>query len=154
QAVAAMERLEREQYLDFARLRRFRQAIVCRADALPAQRTPDISAMHVAASTALVRAAAEGKPIFGDTASADPNLRAAQRILKRLLDAAPRIAPVAEIAAWQRENAAGDVAVARPLGTMLIEAAYAGTVDLYVHPPKLAAAAGETPRAPALARWQ
>ena len=70
------------------------------------------------------------------------------------LSQSPRIVPVAEAVAWQRQHAPGDVAAARPVPVLLAEACYAGTVDLYTHPPALAPAAGERPRASPVVRWQ
>ena len=156
QLVAGMDRLQREQYLDFARLRRFRQALACRADAMPAiaERPASVSNMHVAASMALVRATAEGKAFVGTPTAADVNVRATQRVLKWLVEIAPRIVPVAEVVAWQREHFPEDILAARPLPALLAETCYAGTVELYVHPPRLAAVAGERPCASPVARWQ
>jgi SAM-dependent methyltransferase len=59
QFLANMDRLAREQYLDFVRLRRFRQSLVCRGDANPSgvPAHERAAAMHAAAPTTLVRAA-------------------------------------------------------------------------------------------------
>jgi hypothetical protein len=81
-------------------------------------------------------------------------VRAARKVLQWLVSEAPRIVAFAEVAAWQRDHAPGDIAAARPLPALLAEACYAGTVDLYVHPPALAAVAGERPLASPVVRWQ
>jgi predicted O-methyltransferase YrrM len=153
QFVGAMDRLAREQYLDFARMRRFRQSLACRADAPPdSEGAARVAGMHVTASMALLRAAAEGKAFSEETA--DVNVRAARKMLQWLVSQSPRIVPVAAVAAWQKENAPDDIAVARPAHVLMAEAFYAGTVELYVDPPALAAVAGERPVASPVVRWQ
>jgi len=154
QFVSGMDRLAREQYLDFARLRRFRQSLVCRVDATPADVAPEARAgrMHVAASMTLVRSAAEGKA-FVD-APTDANARAARRLLEWLVRDAPRIASVEEAAAWLAREAPQDAAAARPVAAILADACYAGSVDLYTHAPPLAFAPGERPAASPVVRWQ
>ncbi|MFO1396807.1 MAG: class I SAM-dependent methyltransferase [Burkholderiales bacterium] len=153
--IATLDRLPREQYLDFARMRRFRQSLVCRTDA-PAASTgieARVGGMHVAAATAFVRAAAEGRMADG-TASADAGVRATHRVLHWLVSVAPRVVPVAEAIAWQRAHAPGDAAAAKPLPALLADACYAGMVELYVEPPPLATKAGDPPCAAPLVRWQ
>ena len=156
QFVAGLDRLAREQYLDFARLRRFRQSLACRADAVPSGLDPTERAagMHVAASMPLVRAAAEGRAFAEELPVGDANAHAARRLLQWLVAQSPRIVPVAEAVAWQRQNAADDANAARPAAVLLAEACYAGTADLFTHPPGLAPAAGERPIASPVARWQ
>ena len=155
QFLSTMDRLTREQYLDFARLRRFRQSLVCRADASPSSVASHerAAAMHAAASTSLVRAAVEGKA-FADAIPADPNARAMRRLLQWLVEEAPRVIPVQEAAQWLAQNAREDAAAARPVPALLAEASYAGTVDLYTHPPPLVASIGERPVAGPIVRWQ
>ncbi len=156
QLVSGMDRLAREQYLDFARFRRFRQSLVCRADAPVAGADPALRSarMHVAASMPMVRAAAEGRAFADEIAPTSPNARATRAVLRWLVAEAPRVVPMAEVIAWQRMHAPADVTDARPLPSLLAEACYAGTVDLYAYPPPLAAAAGERPTASAVVRWQ
>jgi SAM-dependent methyltransferase len=156
QYVMNMDRLTREQYLDFAKFRRFRQSLVCHADAPVATTDTDarVAPMHVAASMALVRSAAEGKAFAGEVASDDPSVRANRRLLEWLVGIAPRIVSVEEARAWQRANPATGTAGARSLESLLAEACYAGTADLYLQPPPLAASPGERPRASAVVRWQ
>lgn len=155
QYVMGMDRLTREQYLDFAKFRRFRQSLVCHADAPVA--TTDTQArvrpMHVAASMALVRSAAEGKAFAAEVASDDPSVRATRGLLQWLVGIAPRIVTVEEVRAWQRANPVAGTAGARPLEELLAEASYAGTADLYVHPPRLALGTEPRPRAAPLVRW-
>lgn len=155
QFVGGMDRLAREQYLDFARMRRFRQSLVCRADADSGDDSlARLETMHVAASMSLVRAAALGRAFPGEPGTVDVNVRAARRVLQWLVGCAPRIVSVADAVAWQREHAPEDVTTARPLPALLAEACYAGTVELYVDPPPLAASGGERPVASSIVRWQ
>ncbi len=132
QFVAGMDRLQREQYLDFARLRRFRQALACHADAPTsglgaAERA---APMHAAATMVLVRAAAEGRA-FANAPGDDPNARAMHHLLRWLVAQAPRVVPVAEAAERLAADAPEDARAARPAAALLAEACYAGTVDLF-----------------------
>jgi SAM-dependent methyltransferase len=156
QYVMNMDRLTREQYLDFAKFRRFRQSIVCHADAPVAATDTDarIAPMHVAASMALVRSAAEGKAFAAEVATDDPSVRVNRRLLEWLVGIAPRIVALQEVRDWQRANPVAGAAGARSLEALLAEACYAGTADLYLHPPPLAASPGERPLASTVARWQ
>ena len=155
QFLSTMDRLTREQYLDFARLRRFRQSLVCRADATPSSITPldRAAAMYAAASTSLVRAAVEGKA-FADAVAPDPSARAMRRLLQWLVEEAPRIVPAEDATRWLAQSAPDDAAASRPVPALLAEAMYVGTVDLYTHAPPLAAAVSERPVASPIVRWQ
>src|SRR5438034_9752504 len=66
QLVGGLDRLEREQYLDFAYLRRFRQSLLCRCESTTGFRlAPErLAPMRIAASTSLLRAASRGKPLI------------------------------------------------------------------------------------------
>lgn len=155
QFVSSMDRLTREQYLDFARLRRFRQSIVCRADAEPSGAPPHARAagLHAAASMQLVRTASEGGGV-PEGPGDDPSRRATTRLLQFLLREAPGVVPVEEAAAWLAAEAPQDAAGARPVAALLAEASYAGTVDLYAHRPRVATAASERPRTSACVRFE
>ncbi|MEO6564409.1 MAG: class I SAM-dependent methyltransferase [Casimicrobiaceae bacterium] len=151
--VAGMDLLAREQYLDYARMRRFRQSVVGRADA-PVNMddiATRVANMHAAASMPLVRTAAEGTAFGGDPAAASPDLRAVRALLQWLVEQTPRAIPMADAAAWHARNFPG---ASRSAATILVEACYAGVVDLHVHPPPLAAQASARPEASALVRWQ
>ena len=152
QYVAGMDRLMREQYLDFARMRRFRQSIVCRRDAIAvsAGKHPvDVSRMHVAASMASLRAASEGKPL---TVGTDANDIAVGEMLAWLTKEAPRVVPVKELAA--REHARRPKDDEGQLSGLLVNAWHAGQVELYTDPPPLAPVAGGRPVASPVVRWQ
>jgi SAM-dependent methyltransferase len=149
--LSGRSRLEREQYLDFACLRRFRQSVLCRADseagiAWTPQRA---QSMHAAASVSLVRAAAKARPLLNPSR---PLLETAertalQRILERLLGVAPRSLPIAELEALAPPPL-------RPVAVLLSEAFAADEIVLHVHPPPITESASERPLASPFARWQ
>ena len=151
--VAGMDRLAREQYLDYARMRRFRQSLVCHA-AAPAMTTSleaRLAKMHVGASISLVRAAAEDKTLLAQTADAAPAVRSNRALLQWLVDMAPGIVPVPAATVWYSQHAP---AAERSAGALLVDACYAGMVDLHVHPPTLASRPSARPRASTIVRWQ
>jgi SAM-dependent methyltransferase len=153
QALGNMDRLTREQYLDFVHFRRFRQSLVCHAgvlsrfvvDPAPLQR------MHASASRGLLALAKDGKV-------ADPVDDADVRALKDLLVARwPLAVPVAGLAALLAGPAGRRVEHPAPEGAILnavIQTYGTGLLDLHVQPPAVVAKAGERPVAFAPARWQ
>ena len=151
QMIDGLERLTREQYLDFAHFRRYRQSLVTRADpatgfALSRDR---MSGMHVSASTALIRAAAEGKLAGGDPRDTMHGLQ------QWLLGRAPGAATVDDARGWLRErDAHGPGAPSRPIEDLLVDAFTAGLAELHVAPPHLSTSIGPRPVASPLARWQ
>jgi len=161
QFVAGAERLAREQYLDFVRVRRFRQSLVCRADAVAESRlvATNVASMHASASTTLVRAAAEGKAFAGTLPASAPGTVSEPEILRAflhwLLERSPRSVTMTETRAWAEEFR-GDRAT--PSGfaieSMLLDACVVGTVDLHVAPLALVSAPGPRPQASSSARWQ
>ena len=84
QLLAGMDRLSREQYLDFARLRRFRSSLLCRArtGADFALRPDRLANLLVCASSGVVRAAAEGK-LAQLTAASSPQQRGETAVQRR-----------------------------------------------------------------------
>ena len=157
QLVARMDRLQREQYLDFARLRRFRQSLACRADAEPS----DGGTRSAGARHARGRGACRWWPSFATRASSrtrrrpgDVSGHAIRRVLKWLAKEAPRVVPVTEAVAWLAATAPDEARGARPLPQLLAESHYAGLVDFYTVPPRLAATPGDRPLASAIVRWQ
>ncbi|TMH50661.1 MAG: hypothetical protein E6H60_08285, partial [Betaproteobacteria bacterium] len=92
--LTGLDRLEREQYLDFAHLRRFRQSLLCRAkSATGFQLAPErLASMQITASTALLRAAADGKPLI-DPAQPDAPAGAEAEALRALFEWLVAIAP-------------------------------------------------------------
>lgn len=139
----------REQYLDYVRMRRFRQSLLQRGEGqadmmLHPQR---VEAMHVAADPSLGRAAQVGK--VDDLARGlDPPDGAR---LRPLLDALVERSPGSMAVTALRERF-GDLP--RPLEAILADAFVAGVVSLHVHPPTLATAPGVKPLASPLARLQ
>ena len=151
QALGAMDRVTREQYLDFVHFRRFRQSLLCRTGALSrfVMRPPLAASMHVTASPGLRRASREG------TASLEQDVDA--RALKEIvLERWPRSVPVAELAAAQAARARPGIsadAPRKPIETLAVELWVSGIIELRTQPPVVAAAAGERPTAFGPARW-
>jgi len=153
QWVEGMDLLTREQYLDYARLRRFRQSIIGHANAPLKSTSIDerLAGMHAAASIALVRAVAEGNAFGGDPAAASRDARAMRELLEWLVAASPRSVAMNEATAWHAHNSPG---ATRSAAAILVDACFAEMVDLHVHPPQLAATASARPEAGAVVRWQ
>jgi SAM-dependent methyltransferase len=144
-------RLEREQYLDFASLRRFRQSVLCRAEreAAIAWTPQNAQPMHAAASLSLTRAAAQSRPLLNPSRPLlEAGERAAlQRIVERLLEVAPRSLPVIELEPLVPPPS-------RPVAALLADAFAADEIVLHIHPPSITEIAPERPLASAFARWQ
>ena len=147
QFLASQGRLAREQYLDFARMRRFRQSLLCRGEAIGelALSTARLKRLHVSASMALSRAAAESR-LPSVTGADGAVLRA---MLERLIAAAPAAMPVGDLLERSRSEPG-----ARAVDAILLDAWIAGFAELHVNPPTPATSAAARPRAFAFARWQ
>ena len=151
--LSSQDPISREQYLDFVRMRRFRQSLLRHEDSgTPLTMHPQrIVAMHVAADGSLLRAAAAGK-VAELARGLDPPGGGGGPV-RALLEALIRGSPLAlapeEIAAMP-----GLDGLPRPLAAILTDAYVAGIVNLHVHPPVLAGVAGDRPVASPLARWQ
>ena len=150
--LSAQAPLQREQYLDFLRLRRFRQSLLCRQDA-PIDRSmapARFDAMHVGADASLLRAAVAGK-VAELAAGLDPaggGQGATRALLEALIAAAPAVMPMADL------RASFATTVSRPLPALLTDAYVSSLVTLHLCPPVLAVTAGERPLASSLARLQ
>ena len=160
QLFAGLDRLEREQYLDFAHLRRFRQSLLCRCESTTGFRlAPErIASMRIAASTALLRAAADGKPLIrsgqGD-AAADVEAQALRALFEWLVAIAPQTASLSEIQErllWPPPS--GGAASPRSIEALVADACLDGSLMLQLHRPALVALAGERPLASVVSRWQ
>ena len=160
QLFAGLDRLEREQYLDFAHLRRFRQSLLCRCESTTGFRlAPErIASMRIAASTALLRAAADGKPLIrsgqGD-AAADVEAQALRALFEWLVAIAPQTASLSEIEErllWPPPS--GGAASPRSIEALVADACLDGSLMLQLHRPALVALAGERPLASVVSRWQ
>ena len=154
--VSGLDRLEREQYLDFACLRRFRQSVLCRAEhaAALALVPENAAAMHVAASSSLMRAAAQGKPLLNPVRRplGPAEAQTLRKVFERVLEIAPRALPVAELESWLRGAAA--TSPEGSLVALLLDACLADEIQFHVHPPRLTESASTRPLASAVARWQ
>jgi len=148
QALRPLDRLMREQYLDFIHFRRYRESLLCHADALSrfVVQPPRALGMHVLPSLSLRREAARAVP--------DPESDAGVAALKQLLLARwPRSVPVSELADWRERTFPAAGSPRRPIEFLLAEMLVADIVDLRTAPVDVAAAAGDRPVAFAPARW-
>lgn len=155
--LAGCDRLEREQLLDFAQLRRFRQSLLCRADSAtgfalaPARLAP----MRIGASVSLARAAAEGKPLVDAGHPGTPagdEAKAIRNLFEWMIAIVPETVPVSEVGprlAWAPVSG-----TARSLEAILADACVRGSLRLALRPPALVAVAGDRPKASAFSRWQ
>jgi hypothetical protein len=143
--LSRLERLAREQYLDFARLRRFRQSLVCRSDAPTdfALHPSRMAPLFATASMALLQAASEGRMPRGNR---EPQASVHRDILEQLVARAPATIPVAELT-----GNAGAVASAE---AMIMEAWMSGFVQFRTKPISATSTASTRPEAFALARLQ
>ena len=148
QALGPLDRLAREQYLDFIHFRRFRESLLCHSGALSrfVVQPPRAQGMHVTPSLSLRQEV--------ERAGGEPEPDAGIAALKQLLLARwPRSVPVAEIAAWREQVQPAAGSTVRPIEFLLVEMFVAGIVDLRTAPVSVAAAASERPIAFAPARW-
>jgi len=152
QFLTTFDPLAREQYLDFVRLRRFRQSLLRRADAPVSRRehAERVATMHVSADGSLLRAAQAGK--LADFARDLDPARGGAGPVRWLLDTLIERAPAAVPVAGLRAPAADDWP--RPLAMLLRDAYVAGVINLHVEPPALVVVPGPRALASPLARWQ
>lgn len=148
QALGPLDRLAREQYLDFIYFRRYRESLLCHANALSrfVVQPPRALGMHALASLNLRRAA---------TPEPKPDAHADARALQAYLLARwPISVPVAELADWRHRTlpAAGEGLSHRPIELLLAELFVGGLVDLRTMPFSAVATLGEYPEAFAAAR--
>lgn len=148
-ALREMDRLKREQYLDFVHMRRFRESLLCHADALSqfVAQPSRIAGMHVAASSNLRKVAASGAQ-----PAADPTTRA---LRDYVLARWPRNVPVAEIVAWyaSRSPVADKAGSAQTRALLeLAQRFVGGDLNLRADPTPVVVRAGERPTAFAPAR--
>jgi len=153
QALGRMDRLTREQYLDFVHFRRYRESLVCHEGVLsrfvvdPAR----VRSMHASASSTLLRLVEDGNAgLSGDDADA--------RAMKELLVSRwPRSVPVTELATWHASRARTSAELAAPrtaIETIVVQTYGAGLIDLLLQPPAVVAKGGPHPTAFAPAQWQ
>lgn len=139
--LVAADPLSREQYLDFARLRRFRQSILAPAETIARARltAAAIPGLHFAAVTGVVQevAARDARAIEDAVASV-------------LVDRYPATMTGAELAAALVER--GTPASDAP--GRILRSCFSGAVELHTVPLGIATRVSERPRAYAVARWQ
>ena len=150
QFLAGQSRLDREQYLDFARVRRFRQSLLCRAEpARGFELAPDrLAGLHVSASPPLLRSAAEAR--LPTVPGADGAVL--RHLLDALVAAAPEAVPVGALLDDSRDAFAP--AGARPAAALLLDAWLGGFAQLHSVPPPVTRTVGPQPLASPVARWQ
>ncbi len=151
--LSTLDPLVREQYLDFVRLRRFRQSLLVRQGSPADARTSRqrLAGMHVSATIELARAAAAGA-IHKIARKLDPAGGGGGPVRKVLDELVARQPETLAIAALQRRF---DLALlARPIEDVLQDAGLAGIVELHAQPAAVTAEAPERPVASPLARLQ
>ncbi|MBS0320457.1 MAG: class I SAM-dependent methyltransferase [Proteobacteria bacterium] len=143
--ITRFDRLEAEQYLDFARLRRFRNTLLTRAGSTTnfAMQTSRVRAMQVAIASPLVQSMEEaehaGKPRDSVLAPLDPSVAA---LARWLIARAPQTASFAEIAAWRNQHTPTDPRTPEALVSGMY---VAGVVALYTDPAPVVSIAGPRP---------
>jgi SAM-dependent methyltransferase len=168
QVLAELDPLTREQYLDFVRLRRFRQTLLCRSD-VPLERTvsPEQIARLLLAEPPGMRVRVHKSEEIGPAASSaeapaaetarSPEEKLLQAMLDALHDASPRRLELTELMARVGAGAEGETL--KRLGSdafrqLALGAAQAGALELHVHAPALVLEPGERPVASPIARLQ
>lgn len=144
QVMDALDPLAREQYLDFAKCRRFRQTLLCHEDVAIERR---LGPEKIAGFRFLSRR----RGLAGESAAVEPPQReeALPRAILEALDAAaPRALSVDDLAA---RIPAADRDYLRQ---MCLAAAQAGAIQLHLHAPDLATTLDPRPMASAVARAQ
>ena len=150
--LSSLDPLAREQYVDFLRLRRFRQSLLVRADT-PTDMTKHaqrVRAMHVSANMTLTAAAATSG-VHKLAKRLDP-AGGGGGAVRKLLDALVANQPATFAIASLDELQLGKWS--RPLEATLADAYLSGIVDLHVHPPAVTIRASDRPVASPLARLQ
>jgi 2-polyprenyl-3-methyl-5-hydroxy-6-metoxy-1,4-benzoquinol methylase len=148
--LASKDRLAREQYLDFARVRRFRQSLLCRSEAggdFPLSPVR-LTGLFGSASLQLLRATAEGRL----PAAGAPEGDVLRRLFETLIECAPATLAMTDLLA--RLHSSGPTNGSRPVDAMVLDAWVAGFVQLHACPPRAAVSAASHPRAWRVARWQ
>ena len=149
QALGPVDRLIREQYLDFIFFRRFRETLLCHANALSRFVVQPHRAlgMHAYATLDLRRAAAEPTPTAGMAADV-------AALTSHLLAQWPNSIPVGELAEWRNRMLPANAGQPhQPIEKLLAELYVASLVGLRTTPVNAVVTPGEFPVAFAAARW-
>ena len=151
--LATLDAVEREQYVDFLRLRRFRQSLLVRraAPADPRTTRERVHTMHASATFELARAGAAGT-LHKVARQIDPAAGGGgpvRKLLDELVAPHPATLPVASL------DGRFDVAsLVRPLEDVLADACERGFVELHAQPAAIASAPPERAIASPLVRLQ
>ena len=152
QFLSALDAGAREQYLDFIRLRRFRQSLLCRIDAPldPSPLAERLASMYVSADRALIQAVSNGK-LDDIVRQVDPSAdaMAVRALFETVAQQSPAAVPVAAL----REQFASQ-RVTKPFEALVADACVSNLLILHVHPPSVLPVPSERPRASALARHE
>jgi SAM-dependent methyltransferase len=144
ETLARLDRISREQYLDFIYFRRFRESLVCHSEALSRAVVEPARTLrlHALPSLEVRTAAARGE---GNAMDAQ-----ASAIVRVLLERWPQSVPVAEIDARRKRDA---TQASPPTERLVLDLYGAGMIELRTAPISIARVAGERPRAFSAARW-
>jgi SAM-dependent methyltransferase len=153
QRLSTLDPTTREEYLDFVRLRRFRQSLLCRTDAPsdPAPLSARLDAMHASADRSLLQAIAGGK--LEDIVRQFDPAHAGGGPVRALLEAIAQHAPAA-IALRSLREQIGQQPLPKPFDALVADAYVSNFTVLHTQPPAVVAVAGEHPVAGALARLE
>ncbi len=141
-----------EQYLDFAKFRKFRQTLLCHAG-VALERVPkpeSFRALHVSSPVYRIDPEPGAAPDverfqgFGG-ASASTNNPMIKSVLGKLIDVFPLSASFQDLLAFADESTLAD---------LLLKLYGARLAEFHSHRPPIAAAPGERPKASAVARYQ
>jgi len=148
QALGQMDRLTREQYLDFVLFRRYRQSLLCHAQALSqfVMRPPRAAPMHAYASPGLRRASAADMANLAQ----HPDVRA---VKEAVLARWPASIAVAELAQAHARVSGASGNARKSLETLIVELWVSGVIGLRQQPPAVAVAVSDRPVAFGPARW-
>jgi len=151
--LSTLDPMAREQYLDFVRLRRFRQSLLVRrgAPADPREQSQRVRSMHASATFELAQTAAAGG-VHKLARKLDPAAGGGGPVRKLLDELVARQPATLEIASLERRFDFGSLS--RPVEVLLAEAYRSGIVELHVQPPALTIEPTECPIASPLARLQ
>lgn len=166
----ARNRVQREQYLDFLKCRRFRQTLLCHAEAkLDLSLKPEVARrFHVAA---LATPSAPAPALYSPTkerftgpgdayiVTESPVTKVALSLLNERW---PRSLPFDELAAQVRQRLQENHVPVSPdpqvdalaLGEAFLRSYAAGMIELHLYQPRFAERISERPRCNPLARWQ
>lgn len=150
--VMRYDRIEREQYLDFMRLRRFRQSLLTRGKSATGFNLDSarIAGLRVTVASTLLQSMAEaergGRTRESTLQGGSP---AVNGMVMWLADLAPQTVGTDDVARWY---AARPHDGRRPLESVLAEAYVGGVVDLHSAPPPLTSTVSTKPSASRIAR--